>query len=49
MSALPLKADVNLERNRLKHPNGPDDSDTMRFGRSSAAFMIARAASKLEH
>jgi hypothetical protein len=40
---------LNLERNWLKHPNGPNDSDMMRFGRSSAAFMIARAASKLEY
>jgi hypothetical protein len=40
---------INLERNWLKHSNGPGDPETMRFGRSSAAFMIARAASKLEH
>lgn len=37
---------LNLERDWLKHSNG---SQSLEVGRSAAAFMIARAASKLEH
>ena len=36
---------LNLERNWLKHPNGPD---RMLIGRYAACTMIARAATKLE-
>ncbi len=37
---------LNLERDWLKHSNGPQ---SLEVGASATAFMIARAASKLEH
>ena len=39
-------AALNLERDWLKHSGGPD---SLSFERENAAYMIARAASKLEH
>jgi hypothetical protein len=39
---------LNQERDWLKH-NNSDDSATMEIHRAAAAFMIARAASKLEN
>jgi hypothetical protein len=42
----PWIAALNMERDWLKHTGGPD---ALSFERDSAAFMIARAASKLEH
>lgn len=39
-------ATLNIERDWLKHPNGPD---TLLLEPEHAAFMIMRAASKLEN